>query len=82
VQPLLHCDGINLIGRNPIREHRIKVKDCANGFSSVCSISCHHYDAGNTSGAQRLDRPRCLLPQLVGKKERSNGASVDRNEHA
>ena len=61
MQPLFHCNGINLVGRDSIREHSIKVQPCANRFSSVCPIACHHHNTLNSGGAQRLNRSRRLL---------------------
>ena len=66
MQPPFRCNGIDLVGRNPIRKHGIEVESRANRFSGVCPVACNHHNAFNAGIPQGLNRMGCFLSQLVG----------------
>jgi hypothetical protein len=82
MKPFLGSDGVDLVGRNPIREDGVEAERGANRLGRVGPVARHHDDPRHACGAQSLDSPRGLTPQLVRKQQSRNHAPFNGNENA
>jgi hypothetical protein len=76
VKPLLHCDGLDLVGWNTIREHGVEAESGADRLGRVGPVASHHDDPRHAGAAKRSDSPRHLTAQFVRKQQSADRAPV------
>ena len=81
-EPLLDCDGVDLVGGDSIGEHGVEVESRADRLGRVGAIARHHDDPRHARGAQGLNRARRFAPQLVREQQGGDRPSVHGYEDA
>ena len=67
IKPLLRAHCVDLVGRNAIGKHGIKIERRADGLRGGGAVARHHDDASNTSIAQHANGMGGFRPQFIGE---------------
>lgn len=69
-------NGFDLLGGGAPGEQPIKIKGSPNRFGRIRPVPRYHDQPVHPCSAQGLNRPRRLLPELVGEQKRPDCSPV------
>ena len=81
LEPPLHCNRRDLVGRVAIGKHGVQIEGGADRFRRFRPIAGQHHDPRDSGRPQALDRSRRVTAQLIRKQNRPRRRGFDGDEN-